>query len=268
MKVQDVMQTRLSTVCPEDHLGLALQQMLWQEVRHLPVMNGSRFVGLLSERDILKAQAELELPMTTIVADVMQTAVEHTHPFADLAAAAATLSTKGLGCLPVLKDDQLVGILTPTDVLGYVAQQPLPQPSKGQCAADLMTRNPLAVHEDDSLLNAAAKMASKGVRHLCVVDVEGRILGMLSDRDLRSQVGQAVNAQGSTAAPGVAERRVQQAMTREARYVLPSTPVADLVNIFLVERLGAVPVVDTDDRVVGIVSYIDVLRALAAGALS
>ena len=205
--------------------------------------------------------------MTTPVGEVMQTKVETTHPFADVADASSLLSTRKLGCLPVLKEDELVGMLTPTDVLGHLAQLPVPQPSPGQCAQDLMTRNPITTHADDSLLDAAAKMTQHGIRHLCVVDVEGRVLGMLSDRDLRTQLGSVVGAQQESVRSGVSARRVSQAMTPDARYVLPNTPIADLVNIFLVERLGAVPVVDDSDRVLGIVSYIDILRAVAADTL-
>jgi CBS-domain-containing membrane protein len=109
-------------------------------------------------------------------------------------------------------------------------------------------------------------MTSHGVRHLCVVDGEQHLLGMLSDRDLRTQIGDPVEAAGRDA-PGryLSALRVRHAMTEGARAAVAETPLADLVNIFLVEHVGAVPVVDGDGKVEGVVSYIDVLRAVAAG---
>jgi len=53
----------------------------------------------------------------------------------------------------------------------------------------LMTRAPTTAAADDNLIDAAARMADRNVRHLPVVDGEHHVIGMLSDRDVRTQVG-------------------------------------------------------------------------------
>lgn len=265
-RVRDVMQRRVTTIGDDDSLALAQQLMAWREVRHLPVVRGGRVLGVLSERDVLRGRADPALGLTAKVKDVMSCPPAHVHPNAELADAAAELTTKKLGCLPVIQAGELVGMLTTSDVLGAMAQHPVPSVGEGLHAADLMSRSPATVSPDDSLLDAAAKMTSRSVRHLCVVDAEQRILGMLSDRDLRTQIGDPVEAAGRDA-PGryLSALRVRHAMTEGARVAVAETPLGDLVNIFLVEHVGAVPVVDGDGKVEGVVSYIDVLRAVAAG---
>ena len=53
----------------------------------------------------------------------------------------------------------------------------------------LMTHAPTTAAADDNLIDAAARMADRNVRHLPVVDGERHVVGMLSDRDVRTQVG-------------------------------------------------------------------------------
>src|SRR5439155_26702509 len=55
--------------------------------------------------------------------------------------------------------------------------------------ADLMTRVPLTVVGDEPLLTAVALMMNAGVRHLPVLDHDGRLIGMLSDRNVRTTIG-------------------------------------------------------------------------------
>jgi len=130
----------------------------------------------------------------------------------------------------------------------------------------MMTRVPATAAADDLLLDAAARMADRNVRHLPVVDGEQHVVGMLSDRDVRTLVGDAARPLRPT--DGVVRMqslRVADAMTRDAFVVHEDAPFADVVKVFTDQRVGAIPVVDGAARLVGIISYVDVFRN--AGAL-
>jgi len=129
-----------------------------------------------------------------------------------------------------------------------------------------MSRVPVTAAADDSLLDAAARMAARNVRHLPVVDGERHLVGILSDRDLRTVVGDVSRpfVRGD-AKVRLQSLRVADAMTREAFSVRQDAPFADVVRIFTDQRVGAVPVVDEADRLIGIISYVDVFKN--AGAL-
>jgi len=130
----------------------------------------------------------------------------------------------------------------------------------------LMTRVPSTAAADDPLLDAAARMADRNVRHLPVVDGERHVVGMLSDRDLRTAVGDSSRPlHRDDAVVRMRSLRVANAMTREVFVVRDDAPFADVVRVFTEQRVGAVPVVDHDDRLIGIISYVDVFKN--AGAL-
>ncbi|MDD9933395.1 MAG: CBS domain-containing protein [Myxococcales bacterium] len=276
MKVKDVMQRNVTSVAEDETLALALQLMLWNDIRHLPVVRAAdgRVTGLISERDLLRAragQADDDV-MERQVRDFMISPVEHIHPNADAADAAADLSTRKHGCLPVIDGGELVGIVTVSDLLATIAQyptgrsQPQAQPASGDGASvqELMRGEPITVFEDDFLLSAAAKMVAGGVRHMCVVDADGRLIGIVSDRDVRSAVGDPARAL-STAEPSerLAALRVVDVMTPQPRSVTADQPLSVVLDALLTDRFGAIPVVGGDDKLVGIVSYIDVLSHLA-----
>lgn len=127
--------------------------------------------------------------------------------------------------------------------------------------ADVMTRDPLTCHPDDHLLDAAARMQQHRVRHLPVVDGDDRVIGMLADRDIRTAVGDPDRWMDDVT-PGLEELRVSAAMSSPAITVTPDAPVTAVARRLVELEVGALPVIDRDGHLAGIVSYIDILRAL------
>ena len=131
----------------------------------------------------------------------------------------------------------------------------------------LMTRAPLTAVADDSLIDAAARMAARGIRHLPVVDGDHRVVGMLSDRDVRTQVGESTlhTLDLTNAGTRIDLLRVGDVMTRDAFVLRHDAPFSEVARVFTEQRVGAVPVVDDQDHLIGIISYVDVFKN--AGAL-
>jgi acetoin utilization protein AcuB len=124
MRVRDVMSVP-AVVGPNDSLFVAEGTMCMGAVRHLPVVDGDELVGIISERDVLRAPGVLadhgpsarSILQSARVAAVMSRNPVTTRPEASIAEAANALATRRVGCLPVLEDGRLVGIVTRTDVL-------------------------------------------------------------------------------------------------------------------------------------------------------
>lgn len=112
---------------------------------------------------------------------------------------------------------------------------------------DRMYKNPVTVTRQDTLAVAHEKMLSGHFRHLPVVH-EGRIIGMLSDRDLRHYVG----AESQT--------RVGVAMTENPLTVSPLSTVEEAARVLLQHQISGLPVVE-DGTLIGIITTSDVLRA-------
>jgi acetoin utilization protein AcuB len=130
-------------------------------------------------------------------------------------------------------------------------------------AHDLMTPNPSTVSPQTSIAEVWDLMRVLDVRHMPVVENEV-LVGMLSDRDLGSlEVTRLLVEEGAEALRRRLARPVIQLMSADVVAAEPETDVSELVTLFLEHKIGAIPVVVPDTRrVVGIVSYIDILRAL------
>jgi CBS domain-containing membrane protein/CBS domain-containing protein len=267
-KVRDMMMSApVLTIDESDNLALASQMMVWAGVRHLPVTRHGQLVGVISEHDILSYQAKrgAREAARAPVRDATSQPLVTIGPDQDMAEAAALMLDRRVGCLPVLRRGQLIGIVTSTDVLGYEAGRRSGPTGAARLAtvAEVMTTRPETVHEDDDLLDAVARMM-RGARHLPVIDGEDRVVGALSERDVRSAVGDPTNLGPREAALGarVQLMKVSHAMSSNPVIVRPNEPLAAAARRLMDPRVGALVVVDDADHVVGQVSYLDLLKTL------
>jgi len=129
---------------------------------------------------------------------------------------------------------------------------------------DVMTRSPIAVPGDTSVGSAIALLEPLEIRHLPVIDGEGRLVGVVGERDLHSFYAPRQELAGSWAEAVQAklEEPVSRIMAMPAVSVGEDTPVADAIGKMIETRVSAMPVVH-EDKLVGIVSYVDLLRTLA-----
>jgi CBS domain-containing protein len=117
MKVSDLAHHELFTAQADETLDQAADRMSWHQVGALPVFDGQRLVGIITERDLTAAVAEEVDPATTLVADYMTSAPEVLQPDSELADAAHTMLQLGVRHLPVVQRGRLVGVLSMRDVL-------------------------------------------------------------------------------------------------------------------------------------------------------
>jgi CBS domain-containing protein len=130
---------------------------------------------------------------------------------------------------------------------------------------EIMTEAPQTIRPDETITEAAIVLQSLGIRHLPVVDDRGQLVGMLSDRDLAPVMRTFLElAEADNMVVPLSGRAVSELMSGGVISVDGDAPVSDVVELMLENGIGAVPVVDGDGSLIGIVSYVDVLRALTA----
>jgi acetoin utilization protein AcuB len=130
-------------------------------------------------------------------------------------------------------------------------------------ARDLMTPDPLTVTPKSTVAEAWDVMRDLAVRHVPVVD-RGALVGMLSDRDL-AQVDmiRLLKVEGADALREELATPIVDIMSSDVISVEPETEMSDVIGLLLEHKIGAVPVVEPGTReVLGIISYVDLLRAL------
>jgi|JTFO01.1.fsa_nt_gb CBS domain-containing membrane protein len=133
LKVKDIMSTKVITLKQEDTLSAARGVMHLAQIRHVPVVDQcNRFCGLISHRDILSAtvsklagidkETQKEIDAGIPIREVMRRDAEVITGEEKLTQAAEILLANKYGCLPVVEDDKLVGIITEADFITLSVQ--------------------------------------------------------------------------------------------------------------------------------------------------
>ncbi len=167
-------------------------------------------------------------------------------------------------------------LLSKTEVVEAILAQPTPDALatlpilrdieiRDQLAVrDLMTRSPRTVSPTTPLRDAAKDMVRAGVAGLPVVDEEGRVIGMLSQRELLQYMLTNYLQRGtSPSAPSSDQRTrtVREVMTRQVLCVSPDQPITEVASMMTNKDVDRVPVV-RDGRLVGFLTRGDIVRKL------
>ena len=271
MRVQDTMQDEVISAPPDLSLAQALDLMQQHRIRHLPVASGPQIVGLLTDRDIRQAMPssattlslkEIAEHMESITLEACMTIpVETTPAQTNAFEAARQLLESRFDCLPVVEGNSLVGIVTATDFLRSFLAAAIPD-GEPMRVRDYMQTAPLTVTPNDIVRTAYHRMRCAYIRHLPVIATGRRLVGLLTDRDVRRLQASDILALAAY------ERReptytmtVQEVMVRSVVTVEEETPVADAGEQLLHHQIGCLPVVRSDDTLIGILTVRDLIRA-------
>ncbi|MHB8416579.1 MAG: CBS domain-containing protein [Myxococcales bacterium] len=115
MRIADVMSKEVAESSPSEHAAVALDKMHSHHIHHLVVLDGTQVVGVLSERELHALDPRVRIEKT--VRELMAPNPVTVSPGMTLREAANLMRGNGIGCLPVLEGDRLVGIVTTTDLL-------------------------------------------------------------------------------------------------------------------------------------------------------
>ncbi|HXH95216.1 MAG TPA: CBS domain-containing protein [Thermoanaerobaculia bacterium] len=116
MRIQDVMSKRVVSIAPKATISDARETLRTVEIDHLVVVSGKQIVGVIAGKDLARAGDEqpVENAMTRDVVTI--------EPEATLRHAAGVMRGRAIGCLPVVDDERLVGIVTTSDLLTALAK--------------------------------------------------------------------------------------------------------------------------------------------------
>ena len=130
-RVRDVMQRKIVTIGVGERLSTVEDIMTLGGVRHMPVVHGGELVGVVTERDLLRASLSVLTDLrrderraflnAVDISRVMSSPPITVGPDEPVEQAALMMAEHKIGCLPVVEGERLLGLVTETDVLRYFA---------------------------------------------------------------------------------------------------------------------------------------------------
>lgn len=249
-KVGSIMTRALVTVLPDCPLERARGMLRERGIHHLLVTERDRLVGVLSERDLLQNPGEREAR----VGDRMIVSLETVSVDESASKACRRLLERRVGCLPVVHDGHLAGILSESDLLRLfvaVCRFREHDPAVDPPVETVMSREVEVVAPERGVAEAFELCRAKGIRHLPVVR-DGWLVGIVSDHDLLPVVG-----------AGGELREVESLMTKDYVAVERGTALSQVAECMLQNGFHSLPVL-VKGALKGIVTSSDVLRALDA----
>jgi len=303
MRIRDVMSPEVFTVGPKTPLSAVAELLIRRQIKALPVLDGKRIAGVITGGDLLnRANMPLRLDVQCLLPpklldehlhcldedkltakDVMTSPVEILNIKTKVQDALAVMARRKLKRLPVVDDSgNLMGIVSRVDVLRAIAKASavngalpeLPESLK-KTAQDVMFRNVPTASPDTALSEVLHMIVTTPLRRVVVVDGQGKIKGIILDRDLvaryvkqeksgslRSLLA-ALSPRKDVAAPltGTAS----QAMKTEVFTIAPDLPLSEVVRHFVDRKVKRLVVADAQGGLLGMVDRETVLRVLAGG---
>ena len=254
----------------------AINIMVRNKLTGLPVVRASdgKLMGVVSRRDIFRKFDEDQLSL------IMKKGCITIAPDATVEEAAKIFSEKRIHRLPVVEDGKLVGIVTPTDLLSLVKDMKTPL-----LAEDVIRTTCITSYEDEPLSYTVPSMRISDSAANPVLDAQGNLVGIITDRDLFSdQVKdpEALKALGISDVDNLAgyrnvlplfysvtdkhlseDKKVKDFMVKNPLTVFKKTNLSEVAKVMIANDFGQIPVHGTKDELVGMIYDVDVLCALS-----
>jgi acetoin utilization protein AcuB len=126
-----------------------------------------------------------------------------------------------------------------------------------------MTRDVITVDEEATIFDAQELLAENKIRHLPIIDRDRRLVGIVTDRDIRSALpySSLLEHCDETEKERIARFKVKDIMTKDPISISPTYTIQDALLLIQNSKVGALPVVDDNHKLTGIISVRDLLRA-------
>ena len=309
----DVMTQRIKFLTLDHTINDFLEFMVENKVRHVvifdpPTEPGTKpfFVGIISERDVLRytqPDAAKTIDATEYKKGTRERLVQFVtrkpicvSPNTPVHKLISVMIQNHIDMIPVLDDTKPVGIITTTDILKLLitfdtAVRKLSQvletaPSKDpdqatalnawtdRAAKDIMTAPPSCLGLEDTLEKAIKLLKNKGFRHVPITNESGRIVGIVSDRDILRRLPYADTRHASkqkkfrdslfSIPPNTLgmDAPLAHIMKWEPLCITENTSLAEAAEKLSHKKISCLPVLDTNQNLCGIVTVTDLMKTL------
>lgn len=260
------MTSEVVTVTPETPVVIARKVMSAKRIRALPVVREENLVGIVTRRGLLRIDYSPLMEMTDkrsekkrhiLVGEIMTTNPIATLPNELLLKAAHVMWENKITALPVVNEErELVGILTSSDILRVIIEE-LPYLKEHFAVNAYMSIDPITISPDTPLIETRRIMAVNCIRALPVLEGT-RLAGIVTRTNLMAASWPrrfyCIEAEHSQK---IEREKVEQIMSTNVITIHENANIIEAAGLMLVNKIHALPVVDKEGRLVGIITESD-----------
>jgi CBS domain-containing protein len=276
MKVNDLMSAPVYVASPEDTVGHVKNLMLRHKISRVMVIYEGTPIGIVTKYDLAQMVESSEAEWRrrnqerTLAKSIMSESLVTITPDASMRRAAQEMTSNGIGSLPVMKNGDLLGILSETDIVSHFAQT-----NSKMKVETLMSDKFLTCHRHHSINHVLRAMDESGIYRTIVQEGNGVPVGIITHTNLSFAKEPFVDSKDI-----VMVRKAEHAGEQKNRYVKKVLQVAEdimtepLVTIsrdatvveaaqlMIKKRIDCLPIVE-DGVLTGIVSKTDIVKIVA-----
>jgi len=259
--VKDVMVKNLFVVDKDDMVSYAIELMVKKRVSRLLVVDKGRLVGVITEKDMvdrLGSSKMKSLQASSVhVSGVMSSDPITVTPKTDVIQAAKMMLDRQISSLPVVENGELVGIITKSTMARLCLRV------DNIFVGQIMSKSPVTTTPFDRIVNVRRTMLERNISSLPVLD-GGELVGMITEGLIALYLAQF---RGSVPGKHQEERirhvEVNEVMQEDPPKIHPDKKVSEAAELMRKERVKSLPVINYEERLVGIVTKTDLTRLVA-----
>ncbi len=275
LKIDNIIKDKkVPVIYPSTTIYDALHKMNQWDLRRLPVVDAgsNRIEGILTAMDIvdfmgggskynlvkLKHDRNLYSAINEPVKEIMTPNPICIKEGSDLSDVLDLFINNNVGGLPVVdKDNRFITTITERDVLRYL----IDEIDKNITIENYMTTEPITATLGERLKDVARTMLRNGFRRLPIVS-EGKLVGMITSTDFIKLLGSdwAFNHLKTGNVREITNVRMEEIGTKDAITLKVNTSLYDGVSIMISNGIGALPVVDDSNHLIGIITEKDAIK--------
>ncbi len=256
MEVKDIM-TEPLMVDKSDTISHALDIMEKKGTRRLLVKHDGDLLGILTMRNLTKelgtrkkgSKPASSLHVATAISDNYIRVLPDTK-----VTDAITLMEKNGGVIVVVENDQIVGWVTPNEILQNNNLQGF--------AGEIMQKNPIVAGPADRVSHVRRMMLDNNIGRIPIVEGD-RLVGIVTEKDIAKAMRSFRDlVEGSKQESRIKNLIVEDIMKMGVKTVYTNTPTTDVAKMMLDENFGGMPVVNLEGQMVGLITRRSIIKGM------
>ncbi len=262
MQIKNLMSENLITIDKDQNLSDALKLLRKHNVSRLPVTNNKELVGIISERDIaskLGSSKSESMPASRFhISSVMVKDVITVLETMQLGDVAELMLENGIGSVPVVSDDKMVGIVSKADFVTLAIGIAFDKIT----VKEIMSEDVVAVSPTDRLIHARRQMIDSNIGRVPVIE-DDELKGIITSKDLmRAFIDFRKKVPEKYQKSQIKEVLVENIMSSNPSFIPKEMTISEVSKIMIETGFNGLPVVE-NGKVIGIITQTDILRLIA-----